>query len=254
MKIYPYNPNSESAKALSKRLDMKRIKHEGAPLTVDWFINWGASHIDRKIKGVAVNRPECVAVASDKLKSFLAFKEKKVPIPEFTQDKEEANKWLEDGKRVVARTKLNAHSGEGIVISDPDNGVPLANAKLYTLYIPKAEEYRLHVMNGSVFFIQRKARNKDIEDDKVNWLVRNHQNGFIYANQDVKMASSDKAAKAAIMAVQALELDFGAVDLVYNRSKDKYYVLEVNTAPGLTGSTLDAYVNAFEELAENQDE
>lgn len=251
MKIYPYNPNSESAKALSKLLDAKRIKHEGAPLTVDQYINWGASKIDRVIKGKCINTPEAVAKASDKLKSFLAFKEAKVPTPEFTESYEEASKWLEEGKRVVARTKLNAHSGEGIVISDPDNGVELAKAKLYTLYIPKAEEYRFHVMDGKVFFVQRKARDKDVPDGKVNWLVRNHQNGFIYANQGIQPASVDKATKAAIMAVAALELDFGAVDLVYNRQKNCYYVLEVNTAPGLSGATLNAYVEAFNDYQED---
>ena len=245
MKIYPYNFNSESAKALAIALDTKRIKHEGKPIKVGKYINWGASEIDRMIDGTPINSHEAVAKASNKLTAFKLFKEAGVSIPEFTESKEEASKWLADGRRVVARTKLRAHSGEGIVISDPDNGVELADAKLYTRYIPKADEYRLHVMRGKVFFVQRKARSKDVPDDKVNWLVRNHGNGFIYANLDVKMPSDAKAHTQAIMAIEALGLDFGAVDLVYNRSKDTYYVLEVNTAPGLSGSTLQAYAYAF---------
>lgn len=248
MNIYPYNPESKSVKALCDRLGVKRIKHDGKPLKTDRYINWGASTLARQIVGEAINKHAAVSNASDKLISFKLFKEAEVPIPEFTESKEEAEKWLAEGKRVVARTKLRAHSGEGIVISDPDNGVKLADAKLYTRYIPKAEEYRLHVYQDEVFFTQRKARNKDIPDDKVDWLVRNHGNGFIYANLDVKMSSAAKAHKAAIMAVKALSLDFGAVDLVYNRQKDTYYVLEVNTAPGLTGSTLDAYVNLFQRI------
>lgn len=245
MNIYPYNPNSESVKALCERLGVKRIKHEGKPLKIDRYINWGASTIGRQIIGEPINKPWAVSNASDKLASFKLFKEAGVSIPEFTESKEEAAKWMADGKRVVARTKLRAHSGEGIVISDPDNGVEIANAKLYTRYIPKAEEYRLHVFKGNVFFVQRKARNRDIPDDKVNWLVRNHGNGFIYANLDVKMLSEKKAKEQAIQAVKALGLDFGAVDIVYNRQQDTHYVLEVNTAPGLTGSTLDAYVKIF---------
>ena len=248
MKIYPYNPNSESVKSLCAALDTKRIKHEGDRLKLGRYINWGASAINRKIDGVPLNKPENVSTASDKLLAFKVFSEQGVSIPEFTESKEEAEKWLADGKRVVARTKLRAHSGEGIVISDPDNGVKIPDAKLYTRYIPKAEEYRIHVMKGKIIFVQRKARNKDIPDDKVNWLIRNHGNGFIYANMDVKMVSEAKAKKQAIMAVEALGLDFGAVDIVYNRQKDTHYVLEVNTAPGLTGSTLEAYARAFKEI------
>jgi D-alanine-D-alanine ligase-like ATP-grasp enzyme len=40
-------------------------------------------------------------------------------------------------------------------------------------------------------------------------------------------------------------LDFGAVDVIWNEKEDKYYVLEVNTACGLEGTTLDKYVEQF---------
>ena len=248
--IYAYNNASESAKALSAATGYKRIRHEGKPLRVGTVINWGASDINREIEGAIINKPEAIAKASNKLSAFKLFKEKGVNTPEFTESLEEANKWLAEGAIVVARTKLNAHSGDGIVIVDPDSEpkVDIPNAKLYTKYVPKAEEYRIHVFRGNVFFVQRKARNKDIPDEKVNWKVRNHGNGFIYSNQDVKLFNIDQAHLQAIEAVEALGLDFGAVDLVYNRKQNKHYVLEVNTAPGLSGATLQAYVNLFKDL------
>jgi hypothetical protein len=46
----------------------------------------------------------------------------------------------------------------------------------------------------------------------------------------------------AIKAVQALGLDFGAVDVVF--ADGKASVLEVNSAPGLKGQTLVSYANA----------
>lgn len=248
--IYPYNPDSKSTKELSKALGVKRIKHTGKALKVESFINWGASKIDREIEAaIIINTPQAVAVASDKLLSFRKFKEAGVCIPEFTESQEEASKWLAEGFVVVARTKLRAHSGEGIVIHDPDTAEGVTAAKLYTKYIPKSEEYRVHMYkNGAAFFVQRKARNKDIPDEKVNWKVRNHGNGFIYANQDIKMQGQRDAYKECHKAIVALGLDFGAVDIVYNLKKGKYYVLEVNTAPGLSGSTLDSYVNLFKGL------
>ena len=248
--IYSYNQNSESSKALANALGIKRIRHEGGKLKVGTIINWGASNINRDIEAAIINKPEAIAKASNKLLAFKAFKDAGVTTPEFTESLQEANKWLADGSVVVARTKLSAHSGAGIVIVDPDADpkIDIPDAKLYTKYIPKAEEYRLHVFRGNVFFVQRKARNKEVPDDKVNWKVRNHGNGFIYSNQDVKVFSQGKAHREAIKAVEALGLDFGAVDIVYNRNKDTHYVLEVNTAPGLTGSTLEAYARDFKGL------
>ena len=45
--------------------------------------------------------------------------------------------------------------------------------------------------------------------------------------------------------ISALGLDFGALDVVYNERDNKCYLIEANTAPGLEGSTLDLYANAF---------
>jgi len=42
--------------------------------------------------------------------------------------------------------------------------------------------------------------------------------------------------------MKTCDLDFGAVDVVFNSKEKLAYVLEINTAPGLTGSTLDGYV------------
>lgn len=248
--IYTYNQASESAKALAERTGFKRIRHEGKPLKVGTVINWGASKIDRKIEGAIINKPEAIAAASNKLSAFKLFKGEGVATPSFTESLREANKWLAEGSIVVARTKLNAHSGDGIVIVDPDSEpkVDIPDAKLYTKYIPKAEEYRLHVFRGHVFFVQRKARNKEVPDEKVNWKVRNLGNGFIYSNQDVKVFNLEDAYHQATEAVHALGLDFGAVDLVYNRKQNKHYVLEANTAPGLSGATLQAYVDLFKDL------
>jgi D-alanine-D-alanine ligase-like ATP-grasp enzyme len=35
------------------------------------------------------------------------------------------------------------------------------------------------------------------------------------------------------------------VDIIYNRQRNQHYVLEVNTRPGLTGTTLTRYVAAI---------
>jgi D-alanine-D-alanine ligase-like ATP-grasp enzyme len=59
---------------------------------------------------------------------------------------------------------------------------------------------------------------------------------------------SDDLKSIAIQAINALSLDFGAVDIIYNQHENKYYVLEINTAPALAGTTLDSYVSAITKL------
>lgn len=245
MKLYSYNQGSKSAKALAKALGIKRIKHEGKPLQVrGGLINWGSSGFVRNIVHDGIfNPPDCVAVAVNKLQSFNALKGR-VSIPDFTEDAVEASKWLAEGVTVVARTKLTGHSGEGIILVE--KGQELPHAPLYVKYVPKTDEYRLHVFRDKVFFVQQKKRNKYIPDDKVDWKVRNHGNGFIYAHKDVDV--NDIAKSCAIMAIKTLGLDFGAVDIIYNKKQDRFYVLEVNTACGLEGTTLEKYVEVFKEF------
>lgn len=249
MRIYPYNPFSASAKALAKHLDVKRVKHNGRRAIVDpVIINWGASKINRAlITNRILNPPGAVAKASNKLETFKALNGR-VDTPSFTTSLVEASKWLAEGLIIVERHKLTGHSGEGIRLvhkDDKDNTLS-DKAKLYVKYIPKRHEYRLHVFRDKVFFVQRKARNKDVANENVDWKIRNHGNGFIYAHQEVDVP--DEAKQGAIMAINLLGLDFGAVDMIYNEKHNKYYVLEVNTACGLHGETLNKYGEIFQQF------
>lgn len=244
MKIYPYMNGSKSARALADALGIKILKREGVRRKVDVLINWGCSNIDRDIDFWKIlNKPECVGAASNKLRSFGVFSETEVPTVPWTTDINVADDWLEAGEFVVVRHKLSGHSGEGIEILDPNNDDHvLKQAPLYTKYVKKTQEYRIHVFGGEVIFRQRKARKKEVPDEQVNWQVRNLAGGFIFANQDLAVPASVE--QAAIAAVKALGLDFGAVDVGCNKEQEAV-VYEVNTACGLEGKNLEAYANAF---------
>ena len=250
MYIYSHNPHSEGAKLLSQALNVKRIKHGNSKFRGGMgkaIINWGAGTLPDQVDVCQriLNKPEAIRKASNKLKSFELFQEAGVTIPPFFTDYGDAEDWMIDNDgAVVCRTVLNGHSGAGIVIADTVD--ELVAAPLYTVYIKKQEEYRYHVFMGQVVDIQRKARKRDVPDDAVNWQVRNLDGGFIFAREGV--VASPVASEEAVKAVAALGLDFGAVDLIYNAREDKYYVLEVNTAPGLSGTTLDGYKQRFEEV------
>src|SRR3546814_15940610 len=76
-------------------------------------------------------------------------------------------------------------------------------------------------------------------DLKVNWKIRNHDNGFIYARDEKLAEVPKKVLSDSIKAVGVCGLDFGAVDVIYNEAKGIGFVLEINTATGITGTTLE---------------
>ena len=260
VKLLAYKQGSESAKALAEALGIKRLKDEGSRWEAsgdDIVINWGRSS-DHAVFGSPariLNRPGAIGSASHKIKALQLFQAavdrgEVIKIPGHTTARDTAYNWLISGSDVVVRTILQGHSGEGIqiltakedldVIGRGDKEFP--RAPLYTSYVRKNNEYRIHVMNGEVFFVQRKARKLDVPDADVNWKVRNLEGGFIYTNQGVEV--NDLAKTYAITAVAALGLDFGAVDIIETKMGN-FFVLEVNTACGLAGTTLDKYVEAF---------
>jgi glutathione synthase/RimK-type ligase-like ATP-grasp enzyme len=189
------------------------------------------------------NPPEAVAVACNKLESAKVLGNFGVPQPDFTTDPAIAQMWLDDGCSVVARTMLRANSGRGIVLVGEGHSDTLPNAPLYTKYIPKTSEYRVHVFGDRVIDAQQKRRDTGVDDADVNWQIRNCSNGFIFARSDVTLPECVRS--GAVRAVSALGLDFGAVDIGYNEKRDKCRVYEVNTAPGLEGTTLESYFEAF---------
>ena len=245
MKLYAYKNGSASARALADALGIKILLHEGKPVKHPVIINWGASRIERKIANYneILNEPRSVANASNKLTTFKLFKEHGVACPEWTESRDEAWEWL-DKSSVVARKVLNGHSGAGIEIIE-QGAKEICHAPLYTKYVKKDQEYRIHVFQGEILFQQRKARKIEVPDEEVNWQVRNLAGGFIFANDGIE--ASDAVKDQAESAVDALGLDFGAVDVITNK-RGAAFVLEVNTACGLQGKTLDAYVNKFRQF------
>jgi glutathione synthase/RimK-type ligase-like ATP-grasp enzyme len=249
MFIYSHNEGSHGAKALAEALSIKRIKHERSKFRASLnkvVINWGSSTLPPHVQGCTVkNEPHRVGVATDKLKFFDLLKGQ-VNIPEYCTDIETAKKWVRDGYVVVCRTVLRGSGGDGIVIAEDEKA--LVKAPLYTQYVKKKEEYRVHVGRNdgkyTAFDVQQKARKLDNEPK--DWRIRNLENGFIYKREGVDLPK--KGIDQAVTAAKLSGLDFCAIDLIYNAKQDKYYVLEANTAPGLEGTTLESYKNFLEKF------
>ncbi len=211
------------------------------------LINWGSSTCPYE----ALNGAAAVGIAGNKLDYFKAatygaIHDSGPRLPEWTENKEIAQGWLEKSC-IIVRTLLTASEGRGIIKVEKGNTEPLPQAPLYVKYIPKDAEYRVHIFNGEVIDVQRKV--KDPGRDVQDWSVRSHRNGFIFTRRGSSGPHTDTIpgdclvqAKSA-MAVSGLE--FGAVDVIWSKKRDKAYVLEINTAPGLEGSTVGIYADAI---------
>ena len=115
-------------------------------------------------------------------------------------------------------------------------------APLYTEYIPKKSEYRFHVFGGEVIDVQQKRKKRGFESTR-DTRIRNVNNGYVYCRDGINPPNG--AADLAIRAVAACGYEYGAVDLIYNEKRDQCYVLEVNSRPGLMGTTLEKYAEAL---------
>ena len=251
MHIYTHNPKSQGAKELKDGLKIRRIKNENSTFRGSKdkvVINWGSANLPDEVKRSKVlNTQKAVAVASDKLQTFDVLSKNKVSIPDWTTDAKVAMDWVAAGATVVARTILRGSSGAGIVLMDKDDMKSFTKAPLYTKYIPKKEEFRIHVMGKKIISEQKKAlRNGWIEEHgPPNYKIRNLDNGFVFIRNNITIPGPVR--DQAIAAVEALGLDFGAVDVIWNEKQKTAYVLEVNTAPGLEGQTVDDYVKGFKD-------
>lgn len=253
---------SSSAKALQDALQQQgikclRVRADGnyVPRPKDFIVTWGNSEIpmwnDHLLDNASLNYTEMgVDIACNKLSTFNKLKEKGVSIPEFTTDPEEATRWQQT-EAVVGRRVLNGHSGQGIYLFEagaPLGGGILPGYPLYVKYVKKKAEYRVHVFNGEIIDVQQKRKSKEFARE-INTKIRSHDNGWVFCREGVDPPESCKV--ESIKAVQSLGLDFGAVDIIWNEHQQKAFVLEVNTAPGLDGLTIQIYVDAIKKVFNN---
>lgn len=228
----------------------------------DYIINYGNSSWEARnfqctvpVQGEdVINSPRHVARTTDKRVTFDWVRRswpQEMAIPS-TTNHTQARDWLQSGCDIVERHQVKGHSGEGIrIVSGRDNGLPndLLRAPLYTAYVNKRREFRVHIVrigDQYQYLIQQKRRRMDHTDP--DWRIQNLQNGFIYATEavddDVDTTQLQWIARMALR-----DLDFGAVDILeannsdYNQQKLHYnggelLLLEVNSAPGIKADSV----------------
>lgn len=260
--LLPYGP-SDSCTALrnaireeidSGRLDasITLLRSEGSRYVArptDVVINYGNRRYPESFFGRArvLNSLPALNRAANKLQALNTMAAAGVPTIEYTTQQQIAQGWVGAGDTVYSRAVLNGHSGEGITVHNIGDNPTVPAAPLYTKGITsQRREWRVHVFGGVITYVQKKIRRNGYrEDPNYREDVRNHHTGWVYSNQFTDRPS-DAVLRSAFDAVNALGLDFGAVDVISRQ--DQAWVLEVNTAPGLTGTTLETYQHNFSEF------
>ena len=182
---------------------------------------------------------------------------------------------------IVGRTKFH-QGGKGFWLclqkDDVQNAIA-GGAQYFQPYIPKSEEYRVHVFNGAALFTVKKVKRSDPYDEWRNdrrevitekaaernvtidratldlalefapkriklpdAAIRSIHRGWVF-----KSVTGPKTSivELAIKTAEILGLDFAAVDIMVGDDGTSY-VLEANSGPGLKGQNIEKYVNAIE--------
>ena len=263
--LCPNKMGSESATELAKFFGTKKVfknrnfRRRGS----DTLVNWGNASDIPVFGETYLNKASAVTTSSNKVATFDALDAAEVSIPYYAVDMDAAQQLLSnnDVNKVLCRTLTRASEGRGIVIATtPDE---IVSAGLYTGYEPHTNEYRVHIFKGRVIDVAEKRK---LSEEKLaergitlNEDIKSHGNGWVFARGNARLKHTDGEYKSDIVdqslaAMEAVGLDFGAVDVIYNNPSREAFVLEVNSAPGMEegSTTLFHYANAFLEDA-NED-
>jgi len=237
------------------------------PERVKLLINYGTSTTpvwwDRLPRDcVILNHPDQVKVSCDKVKMQQAFEE---VAPghhlDYYLDIDNAQEAIDAGETIVARTLVSSHSGRGIVLCPP---APLPSARLYTVLKRRRglREYRVFMNEGKLVDVvqkKRKSRRKLLEflspseadvwwDSRIRQVVRAWKNGWSFCHNDMDV--TDPAVFEEIASATAKLLTWGCVDVLIDTATKEWYLVEINSAPGLdAGNTQGMFVDAFARLA-----
>lgn len=176
----------------------------------------------------------------NKLHQYMWFVEKGIPCLEYTTDPAVAKEWVTSGATVFGRKLLNSSCGKGIVVFEkPEDVVP---CPVYTKYRKKKREFRVHIFQQTVVAVTEKKRRKEFDGVR-DTKIRNLANGYVFV-QNVEN-EPEGLRELALKASEVSSSDFRGVDVGYNEKKDELFIIEVNSAPGIQGSNINAYAKAI---------
>jgi glutathione synthase/RimK-type ligase-like ATP-grasp enzyme len=197
-------------------------------------VNWGRNRANSKLN------PDISNVTNKRVMREL-FAEHGVPMPRLITEPEAYS-----GYPFIGRSEQHM-KGRGLWLIRSHEDVRRAKlgtrkkrpATHFMEYVEAEREYRVHIFKGKSIRISEKGYT---DETKKEYTTRKPG--------DIKLRRVREAAK---LAVEAVSLDFGAVDvLARGPNNEDVFVLEVNAAPGLGGSMPRLYADTFRQWKEEQ--
>lgn len=183
--------------------------------------------------------------AADKLVQYQKFKQLGISSLDFTTHLAQAGVWFNAGETVVGRQKLSSYEGKGIVLFEPHvapSKEEILACKVFTKFIPKEREFRVHSFKGKPVVTLEKKMKKDWTGP-TSQHIKNTANGYVFCAMDlvISEALQKRINELATASAKVCASDFQGVDIGYHKAKDNLFVIEVNSAPGIEGSNVGRY-------------
>lgn len=221
-------------------------KREGEP---EYVINLGTT--DEVVSGSTfLNNREMVKTSSNKKAARRTFEEQEIPAPKLFLRGSDV-----DVFPVVGRTSYHS-KGSGFWFCKNERDVQRAvqaGATHFMEFVPNTREYRVHTFIKAKSMDNEERTPEDYVSVKISEKVwtgegspdpdepqKNHDFGWTFLGpQNRREEELDVVRHVAKQAISALEMDFGAVDVMYRVKTKRPYVLEVNSTPSLADEQSD---------------
>lgn len=145
----------------------------------------------------------------------------------------------------------NAHhmAGKDIIIVESKEqldtliGDSATDGRYHVPYIHIDLELGIHFINGKVIKIFKKIPGEKVLSERIRSSVMGWHYHLISDLEQFKVAQTLTLKTAEIMGV-----GFGRADIGYDETEKKYYIFEINTAPGLNSKTAELYATVLREI------
>lgn len=210
-----------------------------APAKKDIIINWGRMH--------PPNNTMLNQSMLDKYTQLQRLDHCGVSVPTYYDSQYNFKSLLKKNYPILGR---NFHHSRGRDIKLISSYSTMRPANFYTKFIPKVREYRVHILayKGTLHgaYVTEKV---PYTNDSIIWNNKNSKFiNMLDKNSFRQFGVPSGLTDLAYQAMKAVNLDFGAVDIIEDK-EGGLYVLEINTAPRLMDYRRKHYIDYFYTVA-----
>jgi hypothetical protein len=192
----------------------------------------------REIKRTLLNAPSFIDTCSNKLRTskyFLLDRPESFDFPVFHPCSEVPSKYP-----VIIRKTLIGSGGIGIVVvrSQAEFMPHTRNGYYWTEFVNLSREYRVHMLGNTMSRIFEKLPTDPNNKDELP--IRNLSRGYHFS---LLSGTSGFEGLRTVCAELASKMGnyFYGLDIGWNRDTKRYFVIELNSAPGLNEHTANEY-------------